>query len=89
MAEGQQLPHKLTLSERKQLSVTGVSEVVGFDETGVVLQTGWGILMIQGQDLQLKAMTPEDGHVLVEGSVTALAYTEAGRKGGWFRRLLG
>ena len=38
MGEERQLPHKLTLSERKHLTVTGVSEVVGFDETGVVLR---------------------------------------------------
>ena len=43
MAENQMaLPHKLTLNERKQLSMTGVSEVVNFDETTVVLRTQLG-----------------------------------------------
>ena len=89
MAEERQLPHKLTLNERKHLTVTGVTEVVGFDETGVVLRTETGTLVVQGRDLQLKAMTPEDGQVMVEGLVTALAYAEGGKRGGWLRRLLG
>ena len=89
MGEERQLPHKLTLNERKHLTVTGVSEVVGFDETGVVLRTGTGTLMIQGRELQLKAMTPEDGQVVVEGLISALAYAEGGKSGGWIRRLLG
>lgn len=89
MGEERQLPHKLTLNERKHLTVTGVNEVVGFDETGVVLRTGTGTLMIQGRELQLKAMTPEDGQVVVEGLISALAYAEGGKSGGWIRRLLG
>lgn len=89
MGEERQLPHKLTLNERKHLTVTGVNEVVGFDETGVVLRTGTGTLMIQGRELQLKSMTPEDGQVVVEGLISALAYAEGGKSGGWIRRLLG
>ena len=40
--EQEQLPHKLQLNERRQLTMTGVTEVVSFDEGGVVLQTSLG-----------------------------------------------
>ena len=46
-----QLPHKLTLNERKALTMTGVTEVVSFDDTAVILRTGLGTLMVQGRDL--------------------------------------
>ena len=45
--------------------------------------------MKQGRELQLKSMTPEDGQVVVEGLISALAYAEGGKSGGWIRRLLG
>ena len=51
------LPHKLTLNERRQLSMTGVAEVVSFDDTAVVLRTQLGTLVIQGQALQLKTLS--------------------------------
>lgn len=90
MADNQMaLPHKLTLSERRQLSMTGVSEVVNFDETAVVLRTQLGMLVIQGQDLQLKTLSPGGGQVEVEGNISALHYEEARTPGGWLRRLLG
>ena len=38
-----QLPHKLTLQERSRLTVTGVTEVVSFDDTAVVLHTVLGL----------------------------------------------
>lgn len=83
MAE-EHLPHKLQLSERKTLSMTGVTEVVSFDETCVVLQTSLGLLIVQGQQLQLKNLSLDGGQVAVEGSISALSYEEP-RQGGWRR----
>ena len=48
--------HSLRLTERKSLSVTGVTEVVRFDEDAVVLQTDMGTLTVQGEQLQLKEL---------------------------------
>lgn len=90
MGENQmQLPHRLTLNERRQLSMTGVLEVVSFDDTAVVLRTELGTLVIQGRDLQLKTLSLEGGQVVVEGTVSALHYEEPRAGGGWLRRLMG
>ena len=74
--ENVQLPHKLTLNERKALTMTGVTEVVSFDENAVVLHTELGTLIIQGRGLQLKTLSPEGGQVAVEGNISALVYEE-------------
>ena len=78
------LSHKLQLNERESLTMTGVAEVVSFDENTVVLQTSLGLLVIQGQQLQLKNLTLEGGQVAVEGSIRALSYEEP-RQTGWRR----
>ena len=78
------LPHKLQLNERTSLTMTGVAEVVSFDENTVVLQTSLGLQVIQGQQLQLKNLTLEGGQVAVEGSIRALSYEEP-RQTGWRR----
>lgn len=87
MAQEHLLPHKLTLTERKDMALTGVTEVVSFDENTVVLKTSQGDLVIHGQGLQLKNLSQEGGQVAVEGTVFACAYQQS-RKGG-LRRLLG
>ena len=81
MAE-EHMPHDLRLKERKQLTMSGVAEVISFDENAVVLQTSQGTLIVQGRDLQLKTLLPEGGQVAVEGTVTGLTYEEP-RSGGW------
>ncbi|MBO5130564.1 MAG: sporulation protein YabP [Oscillospiraceae bacterium] len=88
MAE-EQLPHKLTLDQRNKLTLCGVTEVVSFDEETVVLKTCLGTLVIQGQQLQLKALTLDGGQVAVEGHISALNYEEPRSSGGWLSRLFG
>ena len=78
------LPHKLQMNERRNLTMTGVTEVVSFDESTVVLQTSLGLLVVQGQQLQLKNLSLEGGQVAVEGAISALSYEEP-RQGGWRR----
>ena len=82
-----QLPHELSLKERRELTMTGVTEVVSFEEHAVVLRTALGTLIVQGRDLQLKTLSLEGGQVAVEGSISALIYEEP-RASGW-RRWLG
>ena len=84
-----QLPHKLTLNERKTLTMTGVTEVISFDDTAVMLHTALGTLPIQGQQLQLKSLTPDGGQMAVDGHISALAYEEPRATGSFWRRLLG
>ena len=81
------LPHKLTLNERKSLTMNGVTEVVSFDDLAVVLRTGMGILTVHGQNLQLKNLSLEGGQVAVEGTIAALIYEEPRQDRKWLGRL--
>ena len=83
------LPHKLTLDERNALTMTGVTEVVSFDENAVVLRTQLGNLVIHGKQLQLKTLSLEGGQVAVDGHIAAMIYEEPRPAGGFMRRLLG
>lgn len=89
MAQEDQMPHKLQLNERRQLTMTGVTEVVSFDEGAVILQTSLGTLIVQGRELQLKTLSLEGGQVAVDGNISALTYEEPRQSGGWRRRLFG
>lgn len=82
------MPHKLTLTQRSALTMTGATEVVSFDETAVVLKTTLGTLTIHGKQLQLKNLSLEGGQVAVEGHIAALIYEEPRPVGG-LRRLFG
>lgn len=88
MAE-ERLPHRLVLEERKRLTMTAVSEVISFEEDGVVLKTALGTVVIQGRGLKLRTLAPDSAQMEVEGTITAIAYEEPRERRGWARRLLG
>ena len=83
----QEIDHKLTLIRRSKLTMTGVKEVVSFDENTVVLATCMGTLVIQGEGLQLRMLSVEGGQVAVEGTVERLQYETDRPAGSLLRRL--
>ncbi len=84
-----ELPHKLTLNQRQQLVMSGVTEIISFDDTAVILKTSLGTLAVHGSALQLKELSVEGGQVAVNGKISALIYEEPRPSGGWVRRLFG
>ena len=82
-----QIPHKLTLNERKKLTLTGVTEVINFDDTVAVLHTAMGQLEIQGRELKLRSLSPEAGQLEVTGQIIGLFYDEPRESGGFWGRL--
>ena len=83
-----QQPHRLTLDSRSRLSITGVLEVESFDDTEILLTSTRGPMSIRGQGLHLQQLSIDGGQVAVDGTVDAMSYEEAQRKGGLFSRLL-
>lgn len=88
----EQRAHQVTLTEREQLTVTGVLEVLSFDESEVLLTTPHGKLLIRGQGLQVLKTDVQSGQVAVMGTVSELLYSNPiqGHGGhGLFGRLFG
>lgn len=77
-------PHKLMLENRGSGTVTGIQEVVSFDENQVVLDTDLGLLTIKGKNLHVSRLTLEKGEVDLDGAIDSLSYSsnEALRRSG-------
>lgn len=80
-------PHRLTLDERRKLTVTGVEEVVSFHEEEVTVRTVKGLLIVRGEGLKVEKLEKTSGELTVSGLVTDLAYEETGPGTGFFARL--
>lgn len=84
-----ELPHRLLLDERQHLELTGIREVLRFDEARVALRSTRGVVLISGSGLKLRTLTPEDGRVVVDGSIDAVGYAEDRRRGSLRKKLFG
>ena len=77
-------PHKLTMVNRSSCTITGLQDVVSFDEDQIVLDTDMGLLTMKGKDLHVSRLTLEKGEVDVDGTIDSLVYSsnEAYRRSG-------
>ena len=83
--------HRVELLGRERLLVTGVEDVLRFDEEEILMDTLAGTLRVEGQGLHVDRLNLDGGELQVEGSVTGLLYEETSPQGagGFLRRLLG
>lgn len=70
----------ILLENRKKLIISGVLDVDSFNDEYVFIDTEMGFLMIRGHGLKIKKLSLENGECLVDGSISALEYTEEEKK---------
>ena len=82
--------HRIELAGREHLTVSGVEDVERFDETGIVLSTAAGTLIVTGEDLHIGKLSLDGGELHVDGRIDSLAYEEESPgRSGFFSRLFG
>lgn len=86
-ADKQALPHSLSLQDRKKMAVSGVNEVVNFDENQVTVATTMGTLVIRGSSLHVDQLSLESGELRLTGQIDMVEYDDSVAAGGFLRRL--
>ena len=64
----------LNLENRKRLTISGVIEVISFDEEKIELTTKLGNLTIKGQELKMNKLDVQNGDVIIIGSIASMVY---------------
>lgn len=68
--------HTLTMEEREKIRMSGVIDVLSFDEEGVMLETTCGLLMLKGTGLHVGKLDLDAGEVTVDGMVDSINYSD-------------
>lgn len=73
----------IILENREKLSVSGVKDVLSFDDQIVIVDTELGMLTIKGDNLKINKLNIDTSDVTLEGNISSLIYTgtELGKKG--------
>ena len=84
------MEHRLTLTGRETLTVSGVEDVDRFDETEIVMNTSLGVLVVTGDSLHIGKLSLDGGELHVDGRIDAIAFEDApSSRGGLLSRLFG
>ena len=73
--------HKVIMHNRRDAVLTGVVDVMSFDEEEILMETTEGMLSVKGEGLHVKKLTLEKGEVELEGVVDSFSYSGKKSKG--------
>ena len=71
-----QMDNHVKMTNRRLLEIDGVKEVDSFDSEEFLLQTVMGYLVIRGENLQMKNLDVESGHVSIKGKIYEFSYLD-------------
>ncbi len=65
----------LILENREKLNISGVLDVLSFDDRLILLETELGILTVKGEKLRVNKLNLDSEDVIVDGIVQSIAYS--------------
>ena len=72
--------HGLTITERKNLIISGVKKIESFDNEEFLMETTPGFLVIKGSELEIIKLDTYQGNVSIKGRVDSLMYLDENLK---------
>ena len=66
----------LILENREKLSISGVLDVLSFDDQIVILETELGLLTVKGENLRINKLSLDTAEVIVDGEISSLGYSD-------------
>ena len=66
----------IVLENREKLSISGVLDVLSFDDQIIIVETELGLLTIKGEDLRNNKLSIDTSETIVNGNIMQIAYSE-------------
>ena len=65
----------LVLENRNRLNISGVLDVLSFDDQIIIVETELGLLTVKGDNLRINKLSIDTSEVIVEGEIISLTYS--------------
>ena len=89
MAEKDRKLHNVIMEQRRKLNMSGIMEVIGFDDETITLESDMGMMTVKGEGLKIGSFSASSGDIDIEGTIIEIVYTgDSSVKGGFFRKLM-
>ncbi len=74
MASEKNVIQNIILENREKLSVSGVLDILTFDEEEITLDTQLGMLTVKGSDLKVEKLSLDTGEIVAKGNFDYFSY---------------
>ena len=74
------LNHSFSVSERKNIIISGVVKIESFDNEEFLLETVQGYMNIKGENLEVVKLDTYQGNVTIKGRINLVSYIKKNTK---------
>ena len=86
--ENSLMSHTVSIDDRKTVNITGVNEVIGFDDVTINLKSNMGKISIKGEKLHISSFDEDVGILNINGLIHGIVYiADSDSSGGFFSKL--
>lgn len=68
--------HEVNIENKKQITISGVSSIDGFDENSIFVNLENEGMIVFGKDLHIEGLDLETGQLVATGQIEALEYAK-------------
>jgi len=70
--------HSLQIDRREKVNMSGMIDVISFDEESVIGETEMGVVIIRGANLHVNKISLDSGELSVSGEIDSVTYENTG-----------
>ena len=74
------LSHSFSVSERKNIIITGIIKIDSFDKEEFLIETVQGFMHIKGENLEVVKLDTYQGNITIKGKIDGIDYIEETNK---------
>ena len=74
------LSHSFSVSERKNIIITGIIKIDSFDKEEFMIETVQGNMHIKGEGLEVVKLDTYQGNITIKGKIDVVEYIEDNNK---------
>ena len=78
---------EIRMKDREHIDISGVEEVISYDENGLCLTVGGSRLTVDGENIHVSSLNVEEGRIVADGRIRSLSYEDSLQGGGFLSGL--
>ena len=66
----------IIIENREKITISGVLDVLSFDDQVVMVDTELGLLTVKGENIRINKLSLDTAEVIIEGEISSLSYSQ-------------
>ena len=70
------ITHTIALTERKNITISGVKKIESFDNEEFLIETLMGFVIVKGEQLEIIRLDTYQGNIAIKGKINSINYID-------------